>query len=312
AGSINLVPYVNWGWNSNIRYEGVPAGDPTRQPLVEQRSVSPGFFAVTGQRLIGGRLLGAGDDDSPKAPAAVVVNEALAKRDFHDGNPVGRRFYYTDTAFATIVGVVSDIRNVGPVNDPAPEMYWTYRQSSPGSSGFPILVRTRGAPTDVVAAVRRAIVAADPTAAISEVSPMSDVIAHSLGRSRFYVSMLGAFGAVALVLTVAGLYGVLSYAVAQRTREMGIRAALGSSQANLVRLVTLDGVALVLTGIVFGLIGGFAITRLMVSMLYGVSPLDTTAWLLAAASLFVPTVLATVSPALRAARADPMMAIRVE
>src|SRR5438270_10817912 len=106
-------------------------------PLVEQRSVSPEFFGVTGQRLIAGRFLGAGDDDSPKTPAVVVVNEALAKRHFHGANPVGRRFYYTDTAMATIVGVVSDIRNVGPVNHPAPEMAWPYRQSPPGPPGLP-------------------------------------------------------------------------------------------------------------------------------------------------------------------------------
>ena len=142
AGAINLIPYVNWGWNSNIRYEGMPDGDPTRLPLVEQRSASPGFFRVTGQRLIAGRLLGSGDDHSPKSPPVVVVNEALAKRDFKGASPVGRRFYYTDSAFATIVGVVSDIRNVGPFAEPAPEMYWSYLQSARGasrSSGVPII-----------------------------------------------------------------------------------------------------------------------------------------------------------------------------
>jgi putative ABC transport system permease protein len=306
------VPYVNWGWNSNIRYEGMPGDDPTRLPLVEQRTVTPEFFSVTHQRLIAGRLLGPGDDDSPKATQAVVVNEALVKRDFKGADAVGRRFYISDTQLATIVGVVSDIRNVGPVAAPAPEMYWSYLQSQPGASAFPIVIRTRGNPLDVVAGVRRAIRDADPTAAISNVATMPDIITHSVGRTRFYMVMLGAFAAVALVLTVAGLYGVLSYAVAQRTRELGIRVALGSSRARLVRLVTLDGVTLVAVGLLVGLVASLALTRLMVSILFGVSPVDTPTWVLAGASLIVPTALATVIPALRASRADPVIAMRVE
>ena len=312
AAAINLVPYENWGWNSNIRYEGVSGGDPTRLPLVEQRAVTPEFFSVTRQRLVAGRLLAPGDDDSPKAAPVVVVNEALVKRDFKDANPVGHRFYISDSAFATIVGVVSDIRNVGPVAKPAPEMYWSYLQSQPGASGFPMVVRTRGNPTDVVAGVRRAIREADPTAAISNVSAMPDIIAKSLGRTRFYMVMLGAFAAVALVLTVAGLYGVLSYAVAQRTRELGIRVALGSSRARLIRLVTTDGARLVAVGALLGLAASFGLTRLMVSILYGVSPVDASTWVVAGASLVLATLLATVVPALRASRADPVVAMRVE
>ena len=312
AGAINLLPYVDWGWNSNIRYEGMPANDPTRMPLVEQRHATPGFFAVTGQRLIAGRLLGAGDDDRPNAPPVVVVNQALAKRDFKGANPVGRRFYISDSAFATIVGVVSDIRNVGPVAEPAPEMYWSYYQAGNGDSRFPIMIRTRGNPIDVAAGVRRAIRATDATAAVSDVAAMPDVIARSLGKTRFYLVMLGAFAAVALVLTIAGLYGVLSYAVAQRTREMGIRVALGSTPRRLVALVTREGVTLVVAGIVVGLAASFALTRVMTSLLYDVSPLDPVTWALAAVSLFVPTVLATVVPAVRASRADPIVAMRVE
>jgi ABC-type antimicrobial peptide transport system permease subunit len=174
------------------------------------------------------------------------------------------------------------------------------------------MIRTQGDPTDAVAGVRQAIRAADPTAAIADVATMPEVIAHSLGKPRFYVSMFGAFAGVALALAIAGLYGVLSYAVAQRTRELGIRLALGSPRARLVALVTRDGVSLVLAGVAFGLVGGFAAMRLMVSMLYGVSPVDAATWALAVVSLFVPTVLATVVPALRASRADPIVAMRVD
>lgn len=312
AGAISSMPYVQWGNNSNIRYEGEPGNDPTRLPIVEQRRVTPGFFSVTKQRLISGRLLNAGDDESPTAPPVVVVNEALAKRDFKGADPVGRRFHTGDTSFATIVGVVSDIRNAGPIADPQPEMYWAFRQAGQGTSRFPIMVRTRGEPTAVVSAVRAAIQSIDRTAALAEVAVMPEVITRSLGRPRFYFTLLGTFAGVAVLLSLAGLYGVLSYAVAQRTREMGIRIALGSSRGRLVRLVTGEGLRMVVMGVVVGWIASAALTRLMVSMLYGVNPLDRMTWVLAAIGMLISAALATLLPAMRASRANPVVAMQAE
>ncbi|AHG92229.1 permease (plasmid) [Gemmatirosa kalamazoonensis] len=313
VAAISAPPYVNWGNNSNIRYEGQPKDDPTRQPIVEQRTITPGFFDVTKQRLIAGRLLNASDDERPEAPAVVVVNQALVKRDFHGENPVGRRFYTSDTSFATIVGVVSDIRNMGPATDPQPEMYWTYRQSGLGSSSFPLVIRVRGEdPTAVTGEVRAALRRIDSQAAVSQERAMPDVMAKALGRPRFYFSLLGTFAGVALLLALAGLYGVLSYVVAQRTRELGIRTALGSSSVGLVALVTRDGLALVVAGVVLGLAGGAGVTRLMEFMLYGVSPLDVVAWSGAALLMIAAGALATLVPARRATRVDPTIAMRAE
>jgi predicted permease len=312
AGAITLIPYQSWGSNSNIRYEGMPGDDPTRLPLVEQRTVTAGFFGVTAQRLVAGRLLGAGDDNASGAPSVVVVNEALVARDFARRDPIGQRFHTSDTTFATIVGVVSNVRNLGPVAEPGPEMYWSYRQGGAGSN-FPIMIRVaRGDPMAALPAVRAAIRGVDPTAAIGTVRRMDDVIARSLGRPRFYFSLLGTFAGVALVLSLAGLYGVLSYAVAQRTREIGIRSALGSSRAAIMRLVAGEGLQLVGWGLVLGLVGGFALTRLMVFMLYGVSPLDPWTWLVAALLMVLAAVAAAVVPARRAARVDPLIAMRAE
>jgi ABC-type antimicrobial peptide transport system permease subunit len=219
----------------------------------------------------------------------------------------------SDTSFATIVGFVSDIRNYGPVGDPQPEMYSTYLQSSSGSTNFPLVVRVRGTtPTAVVAGIRAAVRSVDPSAAISSVSPMKDVILSSLGRPRFYFSLLGTFAAVAVALAVAGLYAVLSYAVAQRTRELGIRAALGSSTAGIVALVTRDGLQLVGLGVVLGLGASVGVTRLMVFMLYGVSPLDPLTWVLASGVLAGAGLVAAVIPAWRASRVDPLVAIQSE
>lgn len=313
AGAISSPPYVAWGNNSNIQYEGQSGNDPTRLPIVEERVVTPGYFSVTKQRLLGGRLLQASDDERSSSPPVVVVNQALADRDFHGSSPIGKRFHTGDTTFATIVGVVSNVRNAGPIAPPQPEMYWSYRQGGLGTSGFPVLVRTKSDdPNLVVADVRAAIRRIDPSAAVSAVSPMNEVIAKTLGRPRFYFSLLGTFAAVAILLAIAGLYGVLSYVVAQRTRELGIRAALGSPTGSLMRLIARDGMALVFGGIVLGLAGGSAVTRLMVFMLYGVSPLDVPTWGAAAALMIVAGIAATLVPALRATKADPLTAIRAE
>jgi putative ABC transport system permease protein len=313
AAAISAVPYVTWGNNTNTRYEGMPKNDPTRRPIVETRRVTPGFFEVTRQQLLAGRLLRQSDDERPDAPPVVVVNEALVKRDFPAGNAVGRRFHLNDTTFATIVGVVSNIRNNGPIQEPAPEMYWTYRQTVPGASTVQLMVRvSRGDPTSIVPAARAAVRGVDPTAAVASVQSMDDVIAQSLGQPRFYLSLLGSFAAIALFLAVAGLYGVLSYAVAQRTREIGIRAALGSTPSGVTRLFAVEGLRLVLIGVVMGLVAGLAVSRLMESLLYGVSPLDPRTWVLAAVAMVGAAMLAAFIPAQRAARVDPIVAIQIE
>lgn len=313
AGAISLMPYDNWGWNFGIRYEGQSSDGASQRPLVERRLVTPGFFATTGQRLLSGRALAAGDDERPEAPAVVVVNQALVDRDFPNQDPIGRRFYVGDESFATIVGVVTNIRNFGPVEAPRPEVYWNYRQAGDGSSGFPIIVRVgRGDPNAVARAVEAAIRAVDPGAAVSKVRPMTQVISDSVGRPRFYLSLLGLFAGVALVLSMAGLYGVLSYSVAQRTREIGVRTALGSTPAQTVGLMARQGLGLVGAGLVAGLLGGAGLTRLLGSLLYGVSPLDWPTWAVATAALALAGVLAAMVPAWRATRVDPIVAMRTE
>lgn len=311
AAGTSLIPYDNWGWNFNIRYEGQPGDDETKLPITENRVVTPEFYAVTKQRLLAGRLLNEQDDNRPQAQAVVVVNEALAKRDFAGKDPLGKRFHTSDTTFATIVGVVSNIRNFGPVEDPRPEVYSTYRQGGNGSVNFPLMIRVkRGNPVDLTNAVRAAIRSVDQQVAITDVRAMEEVMAKSTGRARFYLTLLGVFAGVAVVLAVAGIYGVLSYAVAQRTREFGIRSALGSTASTTLSLVTKQGMTLIGIGIGIGLAGSAVATRLLSAMLYGVSPLDRPTWALTTASLVLVGLLATMIPAFRATRADPMLAIR--
>ncbi len=313
AGAINVAPYVNWGWNGGIRYEGEPKLPSSKQHMTEFRSANPGFFAVTRQRLLAGRLLSAADDERAGNNLVTVVNEALVARDFKGRNPIGQRFHTSDTTFGTIVGVVSNVRNAGPVAEPRPEMYYTFRQASPGTTGFSLMVRAAGDdPRAVAKGLRDALRGVDPTAALSSVQAMPDVIGRTLGQPRFYFSLLGSFAAVAALLAMAGLYGVLSYAVAQRTREIGIRGALGSTRGRIIGLIGAMGMRLVALGIVLGLAGGLLATRLMVSMLYGVSPLDPVAWVGAALLTLVAGAFACVMPALRASGVPPSIAMQAE
>ncbi len=312
AGAISHLPYREWGSNSNIRYEGQPDTDPEHQPLADDRSATPDFFRSTGQRLIAGRLLRWDDDSRPGVPIVVVANESLVHRDFPNQDPIGKRFYLMDTTFATIVGVVSDIPNAGPIDPPVPEVYWSYAQGGWRADTYFNFV-VRAAQRDPVAlekSVRAAIHAADPTAAVSQVAPMTEVMAESVGTPRFYLTLIATFALVAVVLAVAGLYGVMSYVVAQRTRELGIRTALGSSSARTLRLVAERGMRLVGLGVVGGVIGGALVSRVLASQLYGVSRADLPTWLLATSALVAAGLLASVIPAARAARVDPIVAIR--
>jgi putative ABC transport system permease protein len=313
AGAISLLPYRDWGNNFTIRYEGQSGDDQAKRPVTEVRIISPDFFGVTGQRLLSGRPLRESDDGGAKAPVVVVVNEALVKRDFPARDPIGKRFYTGDTTFATIVGVVSDIKNVGPFAPPQPEVYQTYLQAGRSYTSFTIVVRTRSGGLEAAEkAAQAAVRSVDRGAAITRVMPMSDVISESVGRPRFLFALMGVFAAVAVALAVAGLYGVMSYVVAQRTRELGIRAALGSTPGRAIRLVAQRGLLLVAAGIGVGFAASTGVMGLMRSMLYGVSPLDPATYLLAAASVVVAGVAAVIVPSFRATRVDPISAIRME
>jgi putative ABC transport system permease protein len=192
-------------------------------------------------------------------------------------------------------------------------MYAPALQSSPGWSAYSLMIRTSsGDPVAVIPGVRAAIRSLDATAVVGSVESMNDLIGHSLGRPKFYFSLLGTFAGIAMLLAVAGLYGVLSYAVAQRTREMGIRTALGSPRGTIVRLIAMDGFRLVIAGVILGLAGGAAVTRLMAFMLYGISRLDQTTWLVAVALMIISAMAAAMIPAWRAARVDPLVAIQIE
>jgi predicted permease len=311
AGVISSVPFVSWGNNMPVRYRWSSQTDEGQLPAAEIRRVTPGLFDVTRQLLIAGRLLRSTDDEH--SPPVYVVNEALVRRDFQGREPIGAGLYsYNRGAFGTIVGVVSDIKNYGPLAAPVPEIYSTVRQDGIGST-LPIMIRTRVAdPASVLSGVRAAIAGVDPTAAISDALPMRDVIARSVGGPRFYANLLGYFAAAAVLLAIAGMYGVLSYTVSQRTRELGVRAALGGTPGRIMRLIAGEGLMLGATGAVLGAATGLAATRVMSSLLYGTSAFDPAAWVGAVLALLLVVAVATALPALRASRVAPAVVLKSE
>ncbi|MEO8503519.1 MAG: ABC transporter permease [Acidobacteriota bacterium] len=312
VGALSQVPYENWGWNFNVRYEGQSDGDPTARPMVENRVATPELFAVTGQRLLDGRLLESSDDEA--GARVVVVNQALARRDFPDQSAIGKRLYDpgADQKLLTIVGVVSDIKNFGPFAAPQPEIYRPYRQWDDGTR-FPVLVRwLPGTARPSLRAVADAVHSIAPGAAVERWRTMPEVIRDSLGAPRLYLRLLAVFAGIALLLALGGIAGVMSYSVAQRTRELGIRAALGSSPGRTRALVAGEGLRLVGAGLVLGLLASLGVTRLLTALLYGASALDAGVWVGASVLFAAVGLAASLAPTLRASRADPMQALRAD
>jgi putative ABC transport system permease protein len=272
--------------------------------LVFVAAVMPDYFRVLGIPLLRGRTLLADDPD------AVVIDAAAAEEYFPGGDPIGRRFTFYGNVTRTVVGVVGNVRqDMLPI--PAPmHVYRPYTQEA--SSHLRILAVTRGDPARSVAAVRRALQEVDLDVPVDRVEPMTALMADALARQRLYSLLLGGFAVMALVLSAVGVYGLASYAVTHRTREFGIRIALGADRRSVLRLVVDRAVALAALGLLLGLGGAFAAARALRGLLYGVGPADP--WALAGAGLllFGAALLASYLPARRATRVDPMVALRSE
>jgi putative ABC transport system permease protein len=311
AGAVSQLMYAEWGWNSFIRYDGMENVPMYERPLVEMRNVSVGFYEATGQRLISGRLFDARDDASA-TPRRVVVNQALVDRDFPNRDPLGQRLYLGDEA-SEIIGVVSDIRNFGPFTPTRPEAAWVFAQRHPTAVGFWLIIRTDSDnPAAVAGAVETAIRGINPRAAVSRVNPMRTVMAESLGRPRFLFALFGTLGMVALLLALAGLFGMLSYTVEQQRREYGVRSALGAPPARLMQDVVRGGAVLLGVSGVIGLVIAALVTRALESVIYGVNPRDLAVWFGAILAMAIAGVAATVGPARRAGSTEPMVAMRGE
>jgi putative ABC transport system permease protein len=285
-----------------------------KRPSVATRVVSPQYFRTMGIQLLGGREFEEGRDRTD-SPVVVLVSEAFARRFWPNESAVGKRVNPGDpndpADWYEVVGVVRDVRQFELAAEPKPQMYFTYTQAGVFLPRH-LVVSTDADPLAVAGAVRSAVWEVDREQPVSDISTMREVLSESLARERFSMMLLGVFAALALLLAAVGLYGVMSYTVAQRTREIGLRMALGAQRGDVLRLVVGQGLKLVLAGVALGLVAAVALTRLMKSLLYGVSATDPATLVTISLVLVAVAVVASYIPARRATRVDPLTALRYE
>jgi putative ABC transport system permease protein len=281
---------------------------PAEQPTAWYRIVSSDYFRTMRIRIVRGRALS--DQDGSSAPGAVVINESLARKYWPNEEALGRRISVDDRTF-TIVGIVADIRHRGPDRPPDEELYVHYRQYP--ERGTVIVARSAaGNPASLAPAIREAVRAVDPALPVANVTTMERLEADAVSQPRFVMQLVGLFAAVALALALVGVYGVLSYAVAQRTSEIGVRMALGATRGDVLRLVLVDGLRMVAVGAAIGVAGAAAAGRAMRAVLFGVDAVDLPTLAVTVAVLLAAAALACAAPARRAIRIDPVEALRYE
>ncbi len=293
--------------------EIVLPGRDVRPTLVEMREATPGFFAAVGIRLRSGRLLQ--DADMRRGAGVAVVSEALARLLFPEGDALGRRVGFPDGgATFEIVGVVSDLSEFGPEHPSRPTLYWPWA-SGGLTSGLPIsqltVVLRAAEPLRMLPLVRNQVHALDPDLPVFQVTTLADLAARSIGEQRrSATSLLGILALCALLLGAVGIYGLVSYTVAQRTRELGVRTALGATAAGLVRMVVGEGVRLTVAGVALGTLAALASTRVLDNLLFGVTATDPLTLATVTLLLLLAAVLASALPALRAAKVEAIAALR--
>ncbi len=293
-----------------VRIVGQPERKLNERPIAIVQNVTPGFFRTMGIPLKRGRDFTALDTQS--TPLVVVINESLAQR-FWPGypnspDPVGQHLVTGVSAGGQIIGIVGDIRQAGLAADIRPGLYRPCAQVAPQSAMF--AVRTGGDPLWLVNAIRSQVLSIDRDQPISAVKTMDDVVEESEGQRRLIMTLLGSFAGTALALVVVGIYGMIAYGVAQRTKELGIRRALGARPRDILWLVAGQGLGLALTGVAIGVAGAVALTRVMKSLLFEVSATDPATFIGIGALLVVVALTASLIPARRATRIDPMVALR--
>jgi putative ABC transport system permease protein len=311
AAVISMLPVQSSGTSGSYAVEGRPPVPTPQMPMAEIRLASPGFFRSLGIPLLRGRDFDERDGDGK--PSKIIVNDVLARKEFPGQNPLGQRIFY-DGYSLEIIGVVGDVHQAGLDQAPLAEIYKPYTDTQYADllSDMSLVEKTSGDPGAMAGDVQRAVHAVDPGVPLYAVLTMDQVISDSLASRRLMLWLLGLFAGIALILSAAGLYGVISYLVAQRTREIGMRMALGAQARDVLRLIMGQGAGLTAAGIVLGLLGALAATRVLENLLYGVSARDPLTFAGIAVLLALVALAATWLPARRAARVDPMVAIRNE
>jgi len=304
-------------WIDSFQIEGRAAPAPGESLSANFAPVSPDYFRTVTTPILKGRQFTSQDDENH--PGVVIVNETFLSRYFPDEPAIGQRLRLSPPAMIwqnqrltsfEIIGIARDVKS-GGLNAKAEPAYYVPAAQSP-LTDMTILVRTKNNPEAIVPTLRNAVLAIDPNQPITNINTMNKIVADSIAQPRLSMTLMGLFGVLALILAAVGIYGLLSYAVAQRTQELGIRIALGAQVGDVLRLVLKQGMILVLIGEAIGLAGAFALTRLIRGLLFGVTTTDFTTFAGVAAMLAAVALVATFVPARRAAKVDPLVALRYE
>ena len=311
AGTINHTPLNGFGMIVYTAIEGQPPPD-KEDPPIGAGVVSPEYFQALKIPLLNGRPLD--ERDGPAQQKVALVNQAFARRFFPKGDVLGKRVGFaceeTEGLCRTIVGVVGNIRQESLTDEVAAELYVPSAQMP--VNGITLFVRTTSDPLSSVAAVRSQILAVDKNQPIYDVKTLAQRVSDATAVSRSLTVLFSTFALLALVLGLVGIYGIVSYAVTQRTQEIGIRMALGAQARDILQLVIRHGFVLVLTGIVLGVAGAFAFTRFLATLLFGITPTDTLTFVVVSAIFFLIAMFASLIPARRATKVDPLTALRYE
>ena len=310
AGTVNILPLTQN--NMRIAFMIPGEGDSQQRAAADVRVVSSGYFDAMGIPIVEGRAFT--DQDREGQQAVLLVNQTFVDRYSPDESPVNREFRAGPAGSQLVVGVVGDVRHQGLDSDVEPEVYFSFLQAAQMFGNLPLTftVRTAGDPMALVPEIRRNVLDLDSSLTVDNIRSMEDRLYGSIAEPRFYAVLLGVFAAIALILASVGIYGVLAYSVSQRTREIGIRMALGAEKANVLRLILGQGLVLTMIGIVAGLVGAFAVTRYLESMLFGLTALDPTTFVAVTVTLTLTAAAACYLPARRATKVDPIVALRYE
>jgi len=311
-----FAPLSGWEGETTFEIEGVPENPGSQGQQAEVNEVTPGYFQTLGIPLLAGREFT--NADAPGALPVCIINDALARKYFGSQNPIGKRIRAgvwnakEPVVWKEIVGEVAGTRNEDAKSAPKPELYRPSFQSTHTWSHQTLIVRTQANPASLVPAIETQIWSIDRYLPVTHVRTMDQWFAETNASPRFQTMLLGIFGALGLVLAVVGIYAVISYSVTQRTHEIGIRMALGAEPTQVMRLVLAQGLKLALAGVVIGVIASLALTRLMASLLFGISATDPLTFVGVAMLFTIVALLACYIPARRATRVDPMVALRHE
>jgi putative ABC transport system permease protein len=309
AGITNALPLSTAEAASSFTVEGQAPPSDGSLPVASYRIISPDYFQVLSVPVLRGRVFT--DQDGKDVQSVVVINQSMARSIFGSDDAIGKRLFIGGAKDSSeIIGIVGDVRHSSLDQEPKPEMYVSYLQTP--RPAYTLAVRTNLEPTSMAGAVRNEVWTIDKDQPMTLVKSMDQMRSESLASLRFNTIALSIFAAIGLILAAVGIYGVMAYSVGQRTHEIGIRMALGAQPASVLRMVLGQGMILVLIGVVIGLAASYGLTRIMTSLLFGVTATDPFTFASVAVALVLVALFANYIPARRATKVDPLIALREE